>query len=77
MCLCFMVELLNCFAPALNVRHQLLFYHLVGYLGYLEVSQHDEAGGTDPGGGEAGHVEDTIPVLLDHVSVAQQANQHH
>lgn len=44
---------------------------------YLEVSHHDEAGSTDPGGGEAGRVEDTVLVLLYHVSVAQQPDQHH
>lgn len=44
---------------------------------YLEVSQQDETGGTDPGGGEAGRVQDAVPMLLDHLSVAQQADQHH
>lgn len=44
---------------------------------YLEVSQHDQTGGTDPGGGEARRVQDAVLVLLDHLSVAQQADQHH
>lgn len=44
---------------------------------YLEVSHHDETGGADPGGGEAGRVEDAVLMLLYHVGVAQQANQHH
>lgn len=44
---------------------------------YLEVSQQDEAGGADPGGGEAGRVQDAVLVLVDHLSVAQQADQHH
>lgn len=44
---------------------------------YLEVSHHDETGSTDPGGGQAGRVEDTVLVFLDHVSVTQQSDQHH
>lgn len=44
---------------------------------YLEVSQQDEPRGTDPGGGEAGRVQDAVLMLLDHLSVAQQADQHH
>lgn len=44
---------------------------------YLEVPQHDQTGGTDPGGGEARRVQDAVLVLLDHLSVAQQADQHH
>lgn len=44
---------------------------------YLEVSHHDEPSSTDPRAGQAGRVENTVLVLLYHMSVTQQANQHH
>lgn len=44
---------------------------------YLEVSHHDEASGTDPRRREASRVEDAVLMLLDHMGVTQQANQHH
>lgn len=44
---------------------------------YLEVSHHDEASGADPRRREASRVEDAVLMLLDHVGVTQQANQHH
>lgn len=44
---------------------------------YLEVPHHDEPSGADPGGGEAGGVEDAVLLLLYHQGVAQQADQHH
>lgn len=51
--------------------------HIPTVVDYLEVSHHDEASSTDPRGGEAGRVEDAVLMLLDHVGVTQQTNQHH
>lgn len=61
----------------LNQHHLLHSDRRVNEGDYLEVSHHDEAGSTDPGGGEPGRVEDAVLVLLDDVSVTQQTNQHH
>lgn len=60
-------------------KHYPDFFDLVDsdWINYLEVSHHDEPRGAEPPGGEAGGVEDAVLVLLDHVSVAQQADQHH
>lgn len=58
-----------------RLRHNVIM--IIMSLLYLEVSQQDEPGGTDPGGGEAGRVQDAVLMLLDHLGVAQQADQHH
>lgn len=60
-------------------KHYPDFFDLIDsdWINYLEVSHHDEPRGAEPPGGEAGGVEDAVLVLLDHVSVAQQADQHH
>lgn len=44
---------------------------------YLEVSHHDEASSADPRRREASRVEDAVLMLLEHMGVTHQANQHH
>lgn len=44
---------------------------------HLEVSHHDESSRTDPARGQSRRVQETVLVLLNHMSITKQADHHH